>query len=503
MLGASRVQIPENNLDNLKLTREEEDGTSEALDPQDWLGRKILLFFVLHEGCDLLALVELFTLVETQLLIAQKEKAEIQLKAEEFDLMVVAADCEEIEEVNANCILMVNLQQSSTSGTHDDKAPIYDLDGSAELQAKCSEQKVALEGTSADTKFAKPSTLGTKLYSVAPFLKSWFIPKVVVKNDLKNRVTSHSVPEPKESKVVKNDKMIAPGMFMNGMKSHGKNQKANVLNISNQKKHKANVNKTKKLGSKESLASHRARKPRTRFRWIPTGRTFDLSGKLFDNSNTKVENEIYACDNTGYQNLFMQRRLGLFQAYDQEFKDAHQLLSEVYGNLYNRKTKKIMEMMNITYDEILAMAFEQRGSKPELQRRTSGHIFNYDDYMGGQPLDATRIAPAAPTTLNRQIPNASTTTDDTTPTPTNSSTESQAIPNTSQDLDEENTIIKNKSCLIVRGYRQEEGVDFEESFAPVAKMEAIRIFLVYATHKSFPDYQMDVKTTFLHGSLKE
>nr|GFA96489.1 retrovirus-related Pol polyprotein from transposon TNT 1-94 [Tanacetum cinerariifolium] len=69
--------------------------------------------------------------------------------------------------------------------------------------------------------------------------------------------------------------------------------------------------------------------------------------------------------------------------------------------------------------------------------------------------------------------------------------------------DEEQTVIRNKSRLVVRGYRQEEGLDFEESFAPVARMEAIRIFLAYAAHKSFIVFQMDVKTTFLHGSLKE
>nr|GFA37495.1 retrovirus-related Pol polyprotein from transposon TNT 1-94 [Tanacetum cinerariifolium] len=61
----------------------------------------------------------------------------------------------------------------------------------------------------------------------------------------------------------------------------------------------------------------------------------------------------------------------------------------------------------------------------------------------------------------------------------------------------------NKSRLVVRGYRQEEGIDFEESFAPVARMVAIRIFLAYAAHKSFTVFQMDVKTAFLHGSLKE
>nr|GEZ09356.1 putative ribonuclease H-like domain-containing protein [Tanacetum cinerariifolium] len=69
--------------------------------------------------------------------------------------------------------------------------------------------------------------------------------------------------------------------------------------------------------------------------------------------------------------------------------------------------------------------------------------------------------------------------------------------------DEEQTVIRNKSRLVVRGYRQAEGIDFEESFAPVARMEAIRIFLAYVAHKSFTVFQMDVKTTFLHGSLKE
>ncbi|GKA47961.1 retrovirus-related pol polyprotein from transposon TNT 1-94 [Tanacetum coccineum] len=69
--------------------------------------------------------------------------------------------------------------------------------------------------------------------------------------------------------------------------------------------------------------------------------------------------------------------------------------------------------------------------------------------------------------------------------------------------DEENTVIRNKTRLVVRGYRQEEGIDFEESFAPVARMEAIRIFLAYAAHKSFTVFQMDVKTAFLHGTLKE
>nr|GFB37394.1 hypothetical protein [Tanacetum cinerariifolium] len=62
----------------------------------------------------------------------QKEEAGIQLQAEEYDLMATAADLDEIEEVNANCILMANLQQASSSGTQTDNAPVYDAYESAE-----------------------------------------------------------------------------------------------------------------------------------------------------------------------------------------------------------------------------------------------------------------------------------------------------------------------------------------------------------------------------------
>ncbi|GJS45909.1 retrovirus-related pol polyprotein from transposon TNT 1-94 [Tanacetum coccineum] len=64
-------------------------------------------------------------------------------------------------------------------------------------------------------------------------------------------------------------------------------------------------------------------------------------------------------------------------------------------------------------------------------------------------------------------------------------------------------ILKNKARLVARGYRQEEGIDFEESFAPVARLEAIRIFLAFAAHMNMVVYQMDVKTAFLNGNLRE
>ncbi|GKC78617.1 retrovirus-related pol polyprotein from transposon TNT 1-94 [Tanacetum coccineum] len=70
-------------------------------------------------------------------------------------------------------------------------------------------------------------------------------------------------------------------------------------------------------------------------------------------------------------------------------------------------------------------------------------------------------------------------------------------------LDEYGDVLKNKARLVAKGYRQKEGIDFEESFAPVARIEAIRIFIANAISKNMTIYQMDVKTAFLNGELKE
>ncbi|GKA35745.1 retrovirus-related pol polyprotein from transposon TNT 1-94 [Tanacetum coccineum] len=59
------------------------------------------------------------------------------------------------------------------------------------------------------------------------------------------------------------------------------------------------------------------------------------------------------------------------------------------------------------------------------------------------------------------------------------------------------------ALTVTKGYAQKEGIDFEESFAPIARLEAVRIFIAYVTHKSFPIYQIDVKMAFLNGTLKE
>nr|GEY37038.1 hypothetical protein [Tanacetum cinerariifolium] len=158
----------------------------------------------------------------------------------------------------------------------------------------------------------------------------------------------------------------------------------------------------------------------------------------------------------------------------------------------------------------------------------------HNEYLGGRSSEAPRTILVAPVLQNLQASIASMSFQDSVPVPTNSSNtlvSSQNVDATSQEHaqldvwklvssldgikpltlkwlfknkhDEENTIIRNMTRLVVRGYRQEEGINFEESFSPVARMEAIRIFLAYTAHKGFTVYQMDVKIAFLHGSLKE
>ncbi|GKA03450.1 putative ribonuclease H-like domain-containing protein, partial [Tanacetum coccineum] len=69
--------------------------------------------------------------------------------------------------------------------------------------------------------------------------------------------------------------------------------------------------------------------------------------------------------------------------------------------------------------------------------------------------------------------------------------------------DERSIVVKNKARLVAQGFRQEEGIDYDEVFAPVARIEAIRLFLAFASYMGFTVYQMDVKSAFLYGTIEE
>nr|GEX84736.1 ribonuclease H-like domain-containing protein [Tanacetum cinerariifolium] len=167
--------------------------------------------------------------------------------------------------------------------------------------------------------------------------------------------------------------------------------------------------------------------------------------------------------------------------------------------VYNRRTKKIIETMNVSFNELSAMAFEQRSSKPELQSMTSGQISSgvdltyapstittqqptegeldllfeamYDDYIGGQPSAALRTILAV-----------------------------QAHQNVKEAMIDSAWIES----------MQEELLQFKRLDVQISKNPSLRLlewklsgFLAHAAQKSFTVFQMDVKTAFLHGTLKE
>nr|GEW03525.1 retrovirus-related Pol polyprotein from transposon TNT 1-94 [Tanacetum cinerariifolium] len=213
--------------------------------------------------------------------------------------------------------------------------------------------------------------------------------------------------------------------------------------------------------------------------------------------------------------------------------------------VYNRRTKKIMETMNVSFDELSSMAFEQRSLKPGLQSMTSRQISSGLDLTYAPSTITTQQPTKGELDLLFKAMNQLRSDGDmcmyaltvSTMEPKNvkaAMTDPAWIESMQEELlqfkrldvwvlvpapdnntpltlkwlfknkhDEENMVIRNKSRLVVRGYRQEEGIDFEESFAPVARIEAIKIFLPYAAHKLFTVFQMDVNTAFLHGTLKE
>ena len=70
-------------------------------------------------------------------------------------------------------------------------------------------------------------------------------------------------------------------------------------------------------------------------------------------------------------------------------------------------------------------------------------------------------------------------------------------------LDENGEVTRNKERLVCKGYAQEEGIDYEETFAHIARLEGVRTLLAYSTYKGFKFYQMDVKSAFLNGILEE
>nr|GEW90172.1 hypothetical protein [Tanacetum cinerariifolium] len=186
--------------------------------------------------------------------------------------------------------------------------------------------------------------------------------------------------------------------------------------------------------------------------------------------------------------------------------------------IYNRRTRRILETIHVDFDELTSMASEQSNSRPALNEMIPGTISlglmqksspttsyvppsrndwdllfqpMFNELLNPSP-SVVNQAPKVIAPIAKMIPPVHT---DSTGLPSSTTVD--------QDAPSLRGILKNKVRLVARGYRQEEGINFEESFALVASVEAIQIFLAYATHKNMFLYQMDVKTAFLNGNLRE
>ncbi|GJV07252.1 retrovirus-related pol polyprotein from transposon TNT 1-94 [Tanacetum coccineum] len=479
----------------------------------------------------------------------------------EFQVLNYAKENAHLKTTYKNLFDSINVTQTQTKIINDSlqEKLLNTIYKKAKLRAqlfdKVSEQKDITKGTSVNTKFTKQSILGkppssskSKQYSVTPFPNSKVIPKVGESNALSNLVTSNSAPSTRESKVMKNINVIAPGMFrinpsktsridnvtpnttitasirtkpittsqphndkfevggamcnqclitskhdvcvinyVNDMNSRTDIHSANVTNIANKKKHKPHAKKPKKfLGTICFGNGHTAAiLGYGDLKWgnILITKVYSVEGlghNLFSvgqfcDSDLEVAFRRKTCFVRNLEGVdllkgnsiatacytqnrsIIHRRFGktpyelindkkpdisflqVFRALcypKNDREDIGKLGAKGYIGLfisysanscayrvYNLRTKKIMETINVTFDELSAMAFEQHSSKPELHSMTSRQISSgldltygssiittqkpteheldllfeamFDDYIGGQPSAAPRIVLAA------------------------------------------------------------------------------------------------------------
>nr|GEW36603.1 hypothetical protein [Tanacetum cinerariifolium] len=221
--------------------------------------------------------------------------------------------------------------------------------------------------------------------------------------------------------------------------------------------------------------------------------------------------------------------------------------------VFNKRTRVIMESIHVNFDELPHMASDHVSSDPAPEYRTittsnkMDLLFSlmFDEWLNGSSKVVSKSsAVSSADAPNQRQQHTTPLNNHSTPTPTydefinifitlvqdrgetssrhidssNMHTFYQRYPSEhrwTKDHPLEQVIgnptqsvrtrrqLESDAEMLAKGYAQKEGVDFEESFAPVARLEAVRLFIAYAAHKSFTVYQMDVKTTFLYGPLKE
>nr|GEW11698.1 uncharacterized mitochondrial protein AtMg00810-like [Tanacetum cinerariifolium] len=514
--------------------------------------------------------------------LLKRKKQGFNFKKKKFDFMAAAGNLDEIEEVNANCILMANLQHASTSGTQLNKALVYDTNGSAEVQ---------VNDNSYDNDIYNMFTQEEQYMDLLEPIPE---PQLMPQNDKhvtsvapsmvqsRGRVETSFAPN-EETRLGHN--LFSVGQFcdadlevafrrntcfirdLDGLDLIQGNRTTNLYSI----------NFYNMASASPICLMARATSTKS---WLWHQRLTHLN---FNTINDLAKNDLVSClpkfkyakehlcssceqgkakEPLTHPNLFQIQSSGFIwiyvvqcelQALMNDREDIDKLGAKGYigffigysansvaYRVYNRRTKKIMGMMNVTFSELSAMAFEQNSSKHGIQSLTFGQFSSgleltyapstitpqkpserdldilseplHNEYFGGQPSEAPRTVPTTLVIQNLQALTASMAIQDSAPTPTNSLNTTKSSHNvdeqSQQHAQQKGIIFYSQLHLLLIMFRMPCSREIYLSiFLPHlplnARIEAIKIFLAYAAHKGFIVYQMDVKTAFLDGSLNE
>nr|GEW96447.1 hypothetical protein [Tanacetum cinerariifolium] len=495
-----------------------------------------------------------------------KEEAGIQLQADEYDLMAAAADLDEIEEVNANCILMANLQQASSS---DGSAEVHEYENCYDneifnmftqekhyiellepipepLQVPQNDNNVTSEVTSVEhsgetveqhpinveetralydllcqnlaIEVEKVNSVNRKLKKTNADLTTelarfknqekcdeWKYEKIsydkaykdmqqkikrlqaqlgYLKGKSKDTSCVSDTLNPLSQKL-KNENMELEFQVLNyarensHLKTTYKNlfdsisakQTANVSIKENQKKHQPKVKRLKKVGLIERLATPVPNKPRFHLRWSPTGRLFDQKGKIIDSSESKSQSDCSNGDNACTSNTLEPKIKG-FQIL--------LLCLAGYPDLFMFMGTVCFENDHVA--AIIGFGDPQWGNilitRVYFVEGLGHNLFSTKDH----PLEQVIGETSRPVLTRNQLRSDG-------DMCMYALTVSTMEPNNVKEAMTDPAWIESmqKELLNLKGLM----------------IEAIRIFLAYVAHKSFSVFQMDLKTAFLHGSLKE
>nr|GEY43180.1 integrase, catalytic region, zinc finger, CCHC-type, peptidase aspartic, catalytic [Tanacetum cinerariifolium] len=215
----------------------------------------------------------------------------------------------------------------------------------------------------------------------------------------------------------------------------------------------------------------------------------------------------YSRDYDDVRKLKAKRDIGVFVGYSKESTSF---------KIYNKQTRKIHEIVNVNFDEISEMASKQFSLEPglsnlnETEKSSNPTVLQKFSTMNVETSNNEGEIFHEVSESFQEESSLFSLNDD-----VQQSQEERLVPrpegktiiktkwNFKNKKDKSSLVIRNKARLVAVGYSQQEGIDYDETFTPVARIEAIRLFLAYAAHKDFIVFQIDVKTAFLNGILKE